>query len=67
MHHSCVLLITGQTGFVPAAFLEVIGDAPEVGVGYEEVATNETSYQETEAIPEPTAVCSSEPVLGRSL
>lgn len=41
----------GQTGFIPAAYLEIIGDAPPAAE-FDEVSTNETAY-EAEPVPEP--------------
>lgn len=41
----------GQTGFVPAAYLEIVGDAPPPAE-FDEVSTNETAY-EAEPVPEP--------------
>lgn len=47
---------------MPAAYLEVIGDAPELPADFEEIATSETNYYDSEPVPEHAQVCV-EPVL----
>lgn len=53
-----MLILTGQVGYIPAAYLEIIGDAPPIQE-YEDVATAETNFETSyEASVEETNVVS---------